>query len=191
MQWNGWPALLAGLLGCFTCIVLVDAGRGADEEKELREGLVKLAAYLEKKDDAEAKKLVGELAKKYDMEALMAMHTERSKGGLGVGSKPDLVKPDSIEKKVVALARKPLPPDQLNNEADALTQMGYQMAAIAEMTTALAPEKNKKAWLDAAADYKVTALQLAEVAKAKKADDIQKAARKADSICLKCHDTIR
>jgi hypothetical protein len=190
MRSKRWPAALAGLIAFFLLAGLVESGRG-DEEKELREGLIKLAAAIEKKDDGEARKLVGDLSKKFDLEALMYMHQERSKGGLGLSLKPDEAKPDGIEKKVVALARKPLPPEQLNAEADALVHMGYRMAAIAEMTTALAPEKNKKAWLDAAADYKAGSLQLAEGSKAKKPDLVQQAAKKVDAICLKCHDTIR
>jgi hypothetical protein len=196
MRFLGRPALVAALLASFALLLLINSGRGADEEKELREGLVKLAAAIEKKDDEAAKKLVSDLAKKFDMEAIMFMHAERSKGGVGVGSKPDEAKPDGIEKKVVALAKKPLPPDQLSSEADALAQMGYRMAALADLTLARAPQKDeaakkRKDWLDWAAGYRAASLSLVEAAQAKKPDLVHQAAKKADATCTRCHDTFK
>lgn len=196
MRFMAWPALFAGCMG-FAFLVLGGSGRSADDgEKELRDGLAKLAVALEKKDEAEAKKLVADLAKKFDMEAIMFMHAERSKGGLGVSLKPDEAKPDGIEKKVVALAKKPMPPDQLNAEAEALAQMGFRMAAIAEVTLARAPEKDeggkkRKDWLDQAAGYRTASLQLAEGAQAKKSEAVQQAAKKADATCARCHDVFK
>jgi hypothetical protein len=190
MRWIGLPARVAGLVGCFSLVFLLDAARG-DEEKELREGLLKLVTALEKKDDAAAKKLAGELAKKYEADLVMFMHTERSKGGLGVGLKPDEVKPDGLEKKVIALSKKALPQDQLDGEAAALTQMAYRLAAIAEVTAAQVPDMDKKVWADSAAAYKTGSLELAEGAKAKKPDMVLQAAKKIDASCLKCHDTFR
>jgi hypothetical protein len=191
MRSTGWPALFAGLVASFTLLVLADAGRSDDEEKELREGLVKLATALEKKDDATAKKLAGELAKKFGTDSVMYMHAERAKGGLGVGDKADAAKPDGIEKKVIVLSKKALADDQLNAEAEALTQMGWRLAAIAEVTAAHAPDKDRKVWVDSTAEYKAAGVELAEAARAKKADMILKAAKKADASCLKCHDTFR
>lgn len=190
MRWMGLPALVAGLVGCFTLVILIDAARG-DEEKELREGLLKMVAAMEKKDDAEVKKLAAELAKKFESESIMFMHAERSKGGLGVGLKPDEAKPDGLEKKVIALSKKALPQDQLDGEASALTQMGFRMAAIAEVTAIQVPDKDKKIWADSSAAYKAGGLELAEGAKAKKPDMVFQAAKKIDASCLKCHDTFR
>src|SRR5262245_2204256 len=71
MRFMGWPALVAGSLGLLF-LVLSGSSRSADDaEKELREGLAKLAVLIEKKDEAGAKKLVEELAKKFDMESIM------------------------------------------------------------------------------------------------------------------------
>ena len=193
---RGW---VVGAVGLALTIGLLTQGglsTAADDNKEAVEGVQKLAAALEKKDSDGAKKLAGELGKKVQMEDLMHLFALRTKRGLGVGSKAGAINPDGIERKLTDLAKKPLPPKQLADEAQALTEMGYSMAALACVASAKPPDKDegkkkKKDWITWSEELRDASLQLATAAKDKKADDLHKAATKADGACTKCHDVFR
>jgi Cytochrome C' len=169
-----WAAILAA--GFLASWFLTEAGRtGAADDYDPREPVVKLASALEKKDK-DAK--------------------EQAKKGLGVGLKAGVVMPDGIEKKIEVLADKPLAAKALGDESESLQQMGYAMAAIAEVSLAKPPEKDVgkkkvKDWVKWSEDLRDASLQLAEAAKKKDAAALQKATDKANTACNRCHDVFR
>jgi hypothetical protein len=168
----------------------------AADDKNLIDGVLKVAGAFEKKDTAGAKKQAEEIAKKVAMDDLMHLFALRTKKGLGVGSKPGLVSPDGIERKLMDLAKKPLDATQLAAESQALTEMGYSMAALAHITLAKPPDKDegkkkKKDWVAWSGELQQLALDFAAAAKDKKAADLHKIARAADGTCTKCHDIFR
>jgi hypothetical protein len=188
-----WVAVCAaGFLGWF----LMEAGRtGAADDYDPRDPVLKLAGAMEKKDK-DAKEQAKGIAKKVEMESLMHLFQLRTKKGLGVGLKAGAVMPDGIEKKIETLADKPLAAKALDSESEGLTQMGYAMAAIAEVCVAKAPEKDMgkkkvKDWVKWSEDLRDASVQLAEAAKKKDASALQKATDKANTSCNRCHDVFR
>lgn len=168
----------------------------AADGKTLVDGVKKVADALEKKDTAGAKKQAEAIAKDTAMEDLMHLFALRTKKGLGVGSKPGSINPDGIERKLMDLAKKPLDAKQMGDEAQAIKEMGNDMAALAAVCTAKPPEKDdgkkkKKDWVAWSAELQQQSLDLANAAKDKKAADVQKAAKAADATCTKCHDVFR
>jgi hypothetical protein len=189
-----WVAACAAvLLGLW---FLTEVGRtGAADDYDARDPVLKLAGAIEKKDK-DAKDQAKDIAKKVELENLMHLFQLRSKKGLGVGLKAGAVMPDGMEKKVEMLADKPLAAAALGAEATGLEQMGYAMAAIAEVSIAKPPEKDMgkkkiKDWVKWSEDLRDASLQLAEAAKKKDAAALQKAADKANTSCNKCHDVFR
>jgi cytochrome c556 len=179
------------------------AGRAADD-KELQATVQKTATAFEKNDVAEAKKLAAEVAKNTkDFEDVMHLFAPRTPKpakrppGWGVGPKSGVITPDGIEKKLEALADKgKLPADRLNAEADALTEMGYRVAAIGEVSLAKKPAKDegkKKVadWVKWSQEMRSAGLALAAAAKKKDAAGVEKAAKMANDSCTKCHAVYR
>jgi len=191
---RGWVAGLAGLaLG----LGLLSAGPGsAADDKTLPDGVQKVAAALEKKDTAGAKKLAEEIAKKAQMDDIMHLYALRTKKGLGVGSKAGAISPDGIERKLMDLAKKKLDDKALGDESPALTEMGYSMAALALIAGSKPPDKDegkkkKKDWVSWSDELQKQAIEFASAAKDKKAAELHKAAKGADATCTKCHDVFR
>lgn len=189
---RGW---ISGGIGLALAFWLVTTGSAADEAelKKLCAEIPKLAEAIKKKDDAQLKKLADAL-KKNNLDAIMAVCGLRNLGGLGVGDKPGAIKPDGIEKKVEALAKKALLPTQLKDEAPAIAKMAYEIAAVNELTILHTPDKDmgqakKKTWVESTKDLQAAALELAGAASANAPDPkaIQKAAARVDTNCQKCH----
>jgi len=189
MNLRGWiMGLVALSLGLGTL--------GAADNKELLGDVKKVADLFEKKDAAGAKKASEELGKKIALDDLMHLFALRTKGGFGVGYKAGAVTPDGMEKKVMALAKKALDEKQLGDEAQSLSEMGYAIAALSEIAIAMAPakdegKKKKKDWIVWSEEMRDGALAMSAAAKAKKPDDLRKAAKKTDDACVKCHDVFR
>lgn len=176
--------------------VLSSRTSNAADGKTLVDGVLKIADAMEKKDAAGAKKQAETIAKDTAMDDLMHLFSLRTKKGLGVGAKPGAVSPDGIERKLTDLAKKPLDAKQMGDEAQAIKEMGYDMAALAAVCAAKSPDKDdgkkkKKDWVAWSDDLQRQSLQLADAAKNKKADELHKAARAADATCTKCHDVFR
>ena len=175
------------------------AAAGPPMKRNCASAIRKLAETIEKKDSAAVKKQVTILAKQVtELEDLMALFQARTgdKGGLGVGPKAGAITPDGIEDKVESLGKKPLPEKELDKEADALAQMGYQVAAVIQVAHAKAPEKDDGAeeradWLKFAEQTEKAALDFAAVARKKNAADLHKAAKKLDASCSTCHDVFK
>lgn len=188
-----WAAVgAAGLLWSMGVL----SGRAADDA-DVKSAVQKIAAALDKNNTAEAKKVATETAKNVkDFEDVMHLFALRTKKGLGVGPKPGAVTPDGIEKKVETLADKDLTAAQMAAEAEALAQMGNDMAAIAEISLAKKPAKDegkKKVadWVKWSTEMRDAGLALAAAAKKKDAAGVKKAADKANTSCTKCHDVFR
>ena len=170
---------------------------GAADDKDPAGTIRQIAAALEKKDSATAKKLAAGVADKADLEDVMHVFSLRRAKGLGVGPTPGKIMPDGIEAKLIELSgKKPLTAAQLSTEADALVQLGYIAAAVGEVAHAKPPAKDegkkKRAdWLKWSADMRDSALQFAATAKEKKPDTVKKAATKLYSSCTTCHDVFK
>ncbi len=175
-------AAAAGLLGL---LLVVTPGRGGDD-KELREGVDKLADLLDKKDADAAKKQAADLAQKYQLEEVMGLLEKRDRGGFGVGPKADVIRPDGIEAKLSDLAtRKAMTDKEYAEQAEAIKRMALRAAAVAEVAQQMAPMKAKAAqWKGFADGMKKTALDLAA---AKKPDEVRSAAGKVNGNCADCH----
>lgn len=192
---------IAGTLACLWGLWFLAAVGISKEagEKELREGVRKLAEVIAQKDTDTAKKQAAELAKKIDkIEELMLLFSVRNgdEGGLGIGPKPGTIQPDGIEQKLEFLAKKPLPEKQLAAEAEDLARMGYQVAAVTQVAHAKPPEKDeegktRKNWLLFAEQAHAAALEFAATVKKKDPDTVQKAAKKLDAQCSRCHDVFK
>ncbi len=188
----------AGLLLLATGVWFVGFGQAASE-KELRDSIRKLAQSIEKKDADGAKKQATALGKSIDdMEDLMNMLSGRNgdKGGLGVGPKPGAITPDGIEDKIEHLAKKPLAEKQLSTEADALVQMGYDVAAVMAVAQAKGWQKEegakkKTTWEKFSKASETAALAFADAAKKKNPAEVQAAAKKLDNSCSTCHDIFK
>jgi cytochrome c556 len=187
-------ALLVGSLA------LVRQGTAAGEDKELRDGIDKLADTMARKDLAAAKGQGEAIAKKADdIESVMGLMSPRDDGGFGVGPTPGKIKPDGIEKKIqgIAMGKEALGPDQVNDQAAALERLASRVAAIAEVAQHLCPVKEKKGkkdpkdWQMWTQDMRADALDLAAAAGAKDAARVKAAVGKLDQTCTSCHKVFK
>jgi hypothetical protein len=161
--------------------------KAAEDEKDVKAAVLKLADAVEKNDDAAVKKLVDEL-KKQDLEDVMTLMKPPTKKGL------DVVK-EGIETKIIALAKKPAG-DVLKNAA-AYEKMGNIIAGIAEVASVKCPvdkkqgEKDPKDWANWVKEMKEGGKELAAAAKAKDAKKVNAAAKKINGACSSCHGVFR
>jgi hypothetical protein len=179
----------------FTLSFLTSRGSGAADDKDLKDTILKLANALEKNDPAASKKLVDQL-KEADLGDIMVKFKLRSKGGLGVGPKPDAVKPDGIEDKLRALGKKTDKKELTNHSAD-FAQMAYVMAAVAEVAGQMCPveqktgDKDPKEWKQWVEEVKTGSRTLAAAAKAQDAEKVKVTAQKIYAACNDCHGKFR
>src|SRR5262245_20049464 len=115
------------IVGCLGLVLgagmwaLANFGTAADP----KEDILSVAALVEKKDAAGAKKKAEELAKDMELEEVMSLFKLRNKGGLGFGSKPapaGAATTDGIEAKILALGRKALTQKEADAQADDLVK---------------------------------------------------------------------
>jgi hypothetical protein len=175
------------------------AGAPAGDPKAVGGEVQQVATALEKNNADQVRKLVADLAKKYEADDVMNLFKLRTKGGFGVGPQPGAIKPDGMEKKLTELAKQLLPAKQLADEAEALTRMAYQASAVAQILSAQDPPKDfkgkKQQWRDWSGEFSKAALELATAAKDKNSEGVRKAAGKLDrsadnSSCNKCHSQL-
>lgn len=165
----------------------------AGEENKYKSTVLKIAAEIKKGNKDAAATQAAALAKKIeDLEEIMELFKKRDEGGLGVGSKPKTVLPDGIEIKLVTMGMAAPGPGAVKKEAEALEEMAYHIAAIAEITKAKGPPKGKgKDWGEWSEAMRVGAQKLAEAAKAKSGPDLKTAASKLNDSCNACHSKYR
>ena len=177
--------------------IVLSGPSGAGENKEIRDGLDKIAATLQKGDKAGAKAQAEALAKKVDdIAEAMDLFKPRKKNGWGVGDKAGAVNPDGIEQMLLKIGRDAPAAGTLNKENAAFEQMGYRIAALALLATAKAPEKDmgkktRKDWMGWSNDTVDAGLAIAAAARAKGAQDVKSAASKANNACNSCHTVFR
>jgi hypothetical protein len=177
---------------------IMGSGLAADEKEQIALTR-KIAEAIQKKDTAAAKKLAEAGKNKFsDLEDVMHMLQPRTgkSGGLGVGSKPGAITPDGIEDQVEFLGKKALDQKQLDERADALAQMGYDIAAVLQIALNKKPElgggaKTQANWNKFSEAGQKAALEFAETAKKKNPADVQKAAKMLDRSCSTCHDVFK
>jgi len=173
----------------------------ADDKGDMRALVQKLADTIAKGDAEQAKTLTAEIAKDADLKAVMYLMKKRenkgkAKGYFGVGKEAGSIQPDGIEAKIINLSKRPVSDKQLDKESEALVEMAYRLAAVAEIAKAKPSEKannaaKKKDWADYADSMRKGAGELAEGAKEKKAPAIKDAASKINSSCNNCHGSFR
>src|SRR5262245_9214691 len=164
---------IAGLGVTALGALLMAQGSGAGENKEVVAAVDKIAEAFKKGSKDVAKQQADALAKKTEeIIDVMDLMKPRKKSGVGVGEKPGAINPDGIEQMLLKLGRDAPPAGTLAKEAAAYEQMGYRVAAIAEVAHAKAPGKDsgkklKKDWISWSNDMRDAALELSAAAKAK------------------------
>src|SRR5690348_16351471 len=144
MRYARWLAV-GGIVSALVVWSLALVSRAADEDKELRDSIEKLADVFAKKDLATAKTQGEAIANKLDEVApVMDLLKPRGDGGLGVGTKPGAITPDGIEKKLLDMPKHPVTAAQAGSQADALTRLGDEVAAVAEVAQHKCPVKKKE-----------------------------------------------
>lgn len=205
---------LAVLIAVYAQSSMNRPGANAGSLAAVRDAAVKLADTIQQKKFADAAKqaeallkadggpakpslvALHKLSEREDLTTItMQLFAVRTKGGLGLGSRP-AKNVDGIEARFVALGRKPLDPADLAKQADEIAHAAYATAMLAEITHALAPEKDdgkkKRAdWITWSEQMRDAGVQLAEAARAKNPKDVRAAASKLNASCASCHDTYR
>jgi Cytochrome C' len=196
-------ALAVGAMALAMGFWFLTAGNSgaANDKGDARTVVQNLADTVAKGDAEQAKTMAAEYAKDGDLEAVMYLMKKRenkgkAKGYFGVGKEPGSVQPDGIEAKIQGLGKKPPSQAQLDKESEALVEMAYRIAAIAEIAKAKPSEKannaaKKKDWAEFAQSMRSGADELAEAAKEKKGPAIKAAASKIYSSCNNCHGSFR
>lgn len=185
MRVRTWMTLSAAVvLG--VSLLATNLSNAADDEKEARDAVLKVADALEKGDTATAKKLAsGVKSETEDLMNLMLPRKDNGKGGLGIGAKPGAITPDGIEKKVQDLAKNA----PKAGEAKDLERAGYIMKAIS-MTIENKVPKGKKPmpWKKYNTDYEKMTDDFIAAAKKGDAKAIQAASKKLNDSCITCHN---
>jgi hypothetical protein len=174
---------MVGLVGL---LIATPRGVSADDNKEVRDAVEKLADLLEKKDYDAAKKEAAAIAKKYDeLEHVMILLGPRDMGGFGVGPKAGDIKPDDMEQKLSDLAtKKALTDAEWKAQGAAIKRMALRAAAVGELAQHYAPKAKAGLWKGFSTDMQKAALELAE---ATKPDQVKTVAGKMNSSCSGCH----
>jgi cytochrome c556 len=190
-----WVAGLAVIaLGAF---LAAQGSSRAGENKELLSAMNKLVDSLKKGDKAGAQKQAEAIAKQIEeVHEVMDLYRPRNKGGWGVGDKPKAITPDGIEQMLLKIGRDAPTANTLKKDGDALEQMAYRAAAIAEVAIIKAPKQNMgkklvKDWVEWSKDQRDASLALAAATKARSGADIKAAAAKTNNACNTCHSTFR
>jgi hypothetical protein len=168
------------------------------EEKETRDNVLKLADAIQNGKKTDVPKLVKAL-EKAELEDIMGCQSLRDKtgtGGVGIGPKPGVIRPDGIEAKLRDhLSQRALKPKEVTDQGKALIRACYIMAAIAEAAKDKCPVKKKdgckdpKDWAKWITDMNKDAIALAKELEGKNPSPakIKTAATKLYGNCTSCH----
>ncbi len=173
--------------------VFLASSGSAGEAAGLKDGVLKIAASVQKGDTAAAQSQAAVLAKKVeDLADLMELFKKRDKGGIGVGLKKGVVVPDGIEIKLVKMGRDAPSTSEATKEAEALQHMGAVVAAMAYVTKSKPPAKVKaKEWNGWCDDLAASGMKLSAAAKDHAPADLKAAASKINATCNACHSVYR
>jgi hypothetical protein len=185
------------VLGLLAAGFFLTPSSRADIDKDMHAALSKIAAALEKGDNATADAAAKALAKKIeDLDDLMHSFKPRNKKGLGVGGVPGVVVPDGIEQKLNAIARDGITAKQLAKEGKALHEAAYLTGAINKVTEFMAPMKDKgkkkrSKWIEFSKATLEGAMELAKASKGTDVGEVKAAAIKVNNGCNNCHMIFR
>lgn len=176
--------------------ILLTGATGAGENKEIRDGIDKIATTLQKGDKDGAKKQADALAKKIDdLADAMDLFKPRKKNGFGVGKTPGAINPDGIEQMLLKIGRDAPAAGTLKKDGAALEEMGYRIAAMGLIAAAKGAPKTAKGtpkdWNGWSNDTVKGGLDVAAAAKAKGGADVKSAASKLNNACNSCHTVFR
>jgi hypothetical protein len=168
-----------------------DFGRAADDKATAT--VLKVAGLFAKKDAAEARKEAKAAANDLELEDVMNVLKLRSKKGMGIGPKPNAVRPDGIEALLINWEKR-VQPQLLTQHTAALERMAYVTAAVGAIA-ANKPPAGKKGklsdWKKWSEDMQKYSLELADAIKAKNAADVKKIAKNLNGNCTECHGVFR
>jgi len=191
-------AIVSGI-SCVLVSVYLLVGTAASPariDEKVKDAINKIAAALEKGDNATAKMEAETLVTKIEelnevMHAFKPRKAKKGATGLGVGHKAGVVTPDGIELKLNAITRDGITAGELKKEGAALVVAAWQTAAIAEVTIIKASDKNRDEWLNLAAEMKTGAKELAVAAKGGSVAEVKTAVTKLNNSCTTCHMKFR
>lgn len=206
MTRNTWEKTIGacGLMLGIGLIAGTNTSNAADDvPKNVKDGILKIAAAQEAGKKEDAKKEAETLAKtgKFDggtpgsCETLMHVFSPRKKGGFGFGEKPGMAN-DGIEMKLDKLGEKQPSAALMKKEGPNIKKMAYVTLAVAEVTLAAAPKKDdgkKKAkdWIKWTQEMREAAAQLAVAAEKGDAKMVSLTAKNLGGTCASCHEVFR
>jgi hypothetical protein len=170
----------------------------AADDKGIPTDTNKLADQVAKKDWAELTKEGATIAKKYDLDKIMYQFKLRNapkNPGVGIGSKPGLIKPDGIEAKINNMAKRVTAGDL--KYAKDLTRMTEIAAAIAGIAANVPSNKAMKTpadiqkWKEYAKEMHDASLDLIKALKGNNPAQVKAAAMTLQGSCTKCHADYR
>lgn len=159
-------------------------GQTYADSMKVQAGVLKLAGQIKKgeKGDAAA---VAKMAE--GVEEVMEQFKDKKKGGIGVGTI------EGIEKALIKIGRDAPTASFLAKSKGDLEEVGYIVAALADVTAAkpLAKAAKDKMWHEWSMQMREAGVKLAEAAKAGGAQDVKTAAAKINASCNACHSKYR
>lgn len=176
----------------------LEAAKLAGEKDKVAQARMYLLALLkgvvkgggERKDLTDPKAYVGDVAD------LMEHYKTMKKGGEGIH--PSLQSnarlrgaANGIEEKLRALSMRKLTDQRLGIEPKELALLGYRAAVVGELTYFYAPKMKTKEWHDLSLAMRDAGVALADAAKKKDAEAIERASNSLYSSCTQCHSAFR
>jgi cytochrome c556 len=155
--------------------------------------VLKLAAAIKAGNAAAVKAQAAALAKE-DLEDVMNVLIPRSKGGVGVGRTPGKIIPDGIELKLQAMGRDVPGAAALAREAEALEEMSFILAAVAEVALAKGKPKDKgdkKDWETFGGEMKEASAALRKAVQGKGGAEVKTVSTRINNNCAACHSTFK
>ena len=131
-----------------------------------------------------------------DVAELMEHFRTKKKGGEGI---PSALQSNArlkgalngIEEKLRSLSMKKLSDARVEKEAKELALLGDRAAVVGELTYFYAPKKKAKEWHDISLAMRDAGIALAEAARKKNAEAIERASNSLSSSCNQCHSAFR
>ena len=175
--------------GLFLTSNITNAGSAAELKKKVLDLAALVKGGKEKAKDAD--KMAAAIAKKEgEVYYVMLLHKPSNKKGLGVGKG---IVPDGIELKLRAMSRDLMSTQKLKNEAEALTNMAYNIKAINMIAHKLPPRQALKAkeWLKYCTETDKACGELVAAIKSGSTAEVKKAAASINTNCNNCHSKFR
>ena len=183
-------------------VCLPAPARGPSEEDEealrlrraeaARPDVLHLADSLDRDED-EIEKQAHAIADKHDLGSLMWAFRPRDKGGVGVGAKPD-----AIETKLLALAKKPPTAKELEEQRPDLVRMAKVTLAVGRVAPLYASQyappgagRGKRDWRRCCDDLNAASQDLIDALGGGDPGAVRRAAGRVNETCNACHETYR